>query len=66
MYEKEAKQQEEKIEKMKTDDPDDYSIKKQVKKFFSLGYSLLIVLFCLNHMVYRKISLPKLLDFKIK
>lgn len=31
MYEKEAKQQEEKIEKMKAEACDDYGIKKQVK-----------------------------------
>uniref|UniRef100_A0A803U029 Tubulin-specific chaperone A n=1 Tax=Anolis carolinensis TaxID=28377 RepID=A0A803U029_ANOCA len=30
MYEKEAKQQEEKIEKIKTEDPDDYSIKMEI------------------------------------
>ncbi|KAH0628006.1 hypothetical protein JD844_008650 [Phrynosoma platyrhinos] len=39
MYEKEAKQLEEKIEKMKTEDPDDYSIKKQVEEIPSLGPS---------------------------
>jgi tubulin-specific chaperone A len=31
MYEKEAKQQEEKIEKMKAEDGENYVIKKQVK-----------------------------------
>lgn len=31
MYEKEAKQQEEKIEKMKAEDGENYAIKKQVK-----------------------------------
>nr|XP_016849550.1 PREDICTED: tubulin-specific chaperone A-like [Anolis carolinensis] len=31
MCEKEANQQEEKTEKMKTEDPDDYSIKKQIE-----------------------------------
>lgn len=44
MYEKEAKQQEEKIEKMKAEACDDYGIKKQVnypktgfiKSFFAL------------------------------
>uniref|UniRef100_A0A803TIB6 Tubulin-specific chaperone A n=1 Tax=Anolis carolinensis TaxID=28377 RepID=A0A803TIB6_ANOCA len=33
MCEKEANQQEEKTEKMKTEDPDDYSIKKQIEEF---------------------------------
>ena len=32
MYEKEAKQQEEKIEKMKAEDGENYAIKKQVKQ----------------------------------
>lgn len=33
MYEKEAKQQEEKIEKMKAEDGENYAIKKQVKLY---------------------------------
>ena len=36
MYEKEAKQQEEKIEKMKAEDGENYAIKKQVKLLFKI------------------------------
>lgn len=35
MYEKEAKQQEEKIEKMKAEDGENYAIKKQVNCIFN-------------------------------
>lgn len=35
MYEKEAKQQEEKIEKMKAEDGENYAIKKQVNYIFN-------------------------------
>ncbi|XP_025923541.1 tubulin-specific chaperone A isoform X2 [Apteryx rowi] len=45
MYEKEAKQQEEKIEKMKAEACDDYGIKKQKKKKSGLDFSGLC-LFC--------------------
>ncbi|MBV98220.1 Tubulin-specific chaperone A, partial [Eschrichtius robustus] len=44
MYEKEAKQQEEKIEKMKAEDGENYAIKKQVLPFSFLNKPFLLYL----------------------
>nr|XP_034955818.1 tubulin-specific chaperone A isoform X2 [Zootoca vivipara] len=45
MYEKEAKQQEEKIEKMKAEDSENYAIKKQVRNFIVHEYMFSVVIF---------------------
>lgn len=50
MYEKEAKQQEEKIEKMKAEDGENYAIKKQVK--FMNTSCVTVSLICLQLNVY--------------
>ncbi|XP_072848777.1 tubulin-specific chaperone A isoform X2 [Pogona vitticeps] len=59
MYEKEAKQQEEKIEKMKTEDPDDYSIKKQTEV---LQESRMMIPDCQRRLEAARADLAQLLE----
>ncbi|XP_060617607.2 tubulin-specific chaperone A [Anolis sagrei] len=59
MYEKEAKQQEEKIEKMKTEDPDDYSIKKQMEV---LQESRMMIPDCQRRLEAARADLVQLLE----
>lgn len=56
MYEKEAKQQEEKIEKMKAEDSDNYAIKKQVN-FMSTSINFYVSKFPWKRVTFSLICL---------